>query len=108
MLPTTPAATPKGFEFDARVPRAHYQRAASIVGHLRIGSREVDIDGFGVRNRTWGFRDESVNLRETIGFFWVFPTYAISAMRLIGADGPDTILGYRMCEDSVDDVRAYL
>jgi len=95
---------PKGFEFDPREPLAHYQRGASVVGHFRVGETEVNVEGFGVRDRTWGFRDESVNLRETIGFFWMFPTYTLSAMRLLGADGSDTTIGYRLTEDAADPV----
>ena len=95
---------PKGYEYDPREPLMHYQRGASVTGHLRVGETEVNIEGFGVRDRTWGFRDESINLRETIGFFWVFPTYTLSAFRLLAADGSEVTQGYRLTEDAADPV----
>ncbi|EHB56496.1 hypothetical protein MycrhDRAFT_3690 [Mycolicibacterium rhodesiae JS60] len=98
---------PAGFEFDAKVPLAHYQRAATVAGRLTIRGVEYAIDGAGVRDRTWGFRDESINLRETIGFFWTFPDYAISAFRVMLNDGSEVLQGYRMKSDSVDLVKSF-
>ena len=95
---------PAGFEIDAKAPLAHYQRAATVSGQLTVRGVTYEIDGAGIRDRTWGFRDESMNLRETIGFFWVFPDYAISAFRILLNDGAEVLQGYRMRPDSVDSI----
>lgn len=98
---------PSGFEFDAKVPLAHYQRAATVTGDLCVYGDNFTVEGAGVRDRTWGFRDESLNLRETIGFFWVFPDYALSAFRVMLADGTEKLQGYRLSADSADPIEHF-
>ena len=36
----------------------HFQQGADVEGRVRIGSDEATIDGRGLRDRTWGFRDD--------------------------------------------------
>ncbi len=98
---------PSGFEFDARQPLVHYQRAATVTGTFHINGSDIAVQGNGVRDRTWGFRDESLNLRETIGFFWVFPDYAISAFRVMLANGIEKVQGYRLTEDGADPIEQF-
>ena len=98
---------PSGYEIDSTQPLSHYQRAATVTGSLRVDGDEFSVQGSGIRDRTWGFRDESVNLRETIGFFWVFPDYALSAFRVMLSDGTEKLQGYRLSADSADPVEGF-
>ena len=98
---------PAGFEYDVKEPLAHYQRAAAVTGNLRVADTDYKVQGEGVRDRTWGFRDESLNLRETIGFFWVFPDYAISAFRVMLTNGTEKLQGYRLTSAGADPVERF-
>lgn len=99
--------TPAGFEFDAKAPLQHYQRAASVSGRLRVGDKEYIVTGEGVRDRTWGFRDESLNLRETIGLFWVFPDYAISAFRILLNNNTEKLQGFVLRPEGAEPIAAF-
>jgi hypothetical protein len=84
---------PVAFSLDEEQPLMHYQRAAGVSGRLTVDGRLFDVDGKGFRDRTWGFRDESESVNEYFGFMFVFPSFAIDAMRLLG-NGGDATLGY--------------
>ncbi|AFR48203.1 DUF7065 domain-containing protein [Gordonia sp. KTR9] len=99
--------TPAGFEFDSSAPLQHYQRAAQVSGSLTINGVDYSVRGEGVRDRTWGFRDESINLRETIGFFWVFPDYAISAFRILLNNGTEAVQGYVLRQESAEPITGF-
>ena len=75
-------------------PLQHYQQAARVRGRFTVSGREVELDGFGMRDRTWGYRDESVSIAEYIGVLAVFPEFAVTTMRFAGADGSDRTEGY--------------
>src|SRR5439155_2356123 len=61
-----------------------------------LGGRDVTIDGFGIRDRTWGYRDESVSIAEYIAVTAVFDDFALTSMRFVSADGTDRTEGYRL------------
>jgi hypothetical protein len=86
--------SPRAFGLDKEHPLQHYQRSANVTGRLTVGGREVEIDGQGYRDRTWGFRDESASIREYYGTMWVFPDFSLSMMKLLGADGSESVLGF--------------
>jgi hypothetical protein len=90
--------SPAAFNLDKDRPLMHYQRAATVSGRLTIDGRELEIEGRGFRDRTWGFRDESSSVSEYFGFMFVFPRFAVTAMRLLGGDGKDSILGFTLSE----------
>jgi hypothetical protein len=92
---------PMAFSLDKRQPLMHYQRAATVKGSLVIDGREVTIDGTGFRDRTWGYRDESESVAEYFGYQFVFPTFAVNAMRLVGGDGNEATLGFALAGDAV-------
>jgi hypothetical protein len=79
-------------------PLQHFQQAARVEGRFTVDGREVVIDGFGLRDRTWGYRDESVSIAEYIAVVGVFDDFAITSMRFLGADGTDRTEGYRLAE----------
>ena len=92
---------PMAFSLDKRQPLMHYQRAATVKGSLIIDGREVTVDGTGFRDRTWGYRDESSSVGEYFGYQFVFPGFALNAMRLLGGDGNEATLGFALSDDAV-------
>jgi hypothetical protein len=92
---------PMAFSLDKRQPLMHYQRAATVKGSLVLDGREVTIDGTGFRDRTWGYRDESESVGEYFGFQFVFPRFAVNAMRLLGGDGNEATIGFLLSGEAV-------
>ena len=86
--------SPKAFALDAEHPLHHYQRSARVTGRLSVHGQTVDVDGFGYRDRTGGFREESASVREYYGTMWVFPQLSVSAIRLLGQDGHAATIGF--------------
>jgi hypothetical protein len=80
----------------AEEPLQHFQQAARVQGRFTVDGREVAIDGFGMRDRTWGYRDESVSIAEYVAITAVFDDFAFTSMRFVGADGSDRTEGYRL------------
>ncbi|WP_019876359.1 DUF7065 domain-containing protein [Sporichthya polymorpha] len=85
---------PKAFSLDSEHPLHHYQRSARVIGSLTVHGRTVEVDGFGYRDRTWGFREESASVQEYYGCMWVFPDVSVSAIRLLGQDGHTATIGH--------------
>ena len=79
-------------------PLQHFQQAAAVRGRFTVDGRDVTIDGFGIRDRTWGYRDESVSIAEYVAVTAVFDRFALTSMRFVGADGTDRTEGYRLGE----------
>jgi hypothetical protein len=93
--------SPEAFSLDKQQPLAHYQRAATVAGELVIDGRTVPIAGHGFRDRTWGYRDESSSVAEYFGCMFVFPSFAITAMKLRGAGGGEAaVLGNILAEEA--------
>lgn len=80
-------------------PLQHFQRGASVTGRLVVDGHELPFSGYGARDRTWGFRDESAAIDELIGFMWMFPTHALTTIRLLSSDGTDLTLGYHLDDE---------
>lgn len=79
-------------------PLQHFQQAARVQGRLDVDGREVTVDGFGMRDRTWGYRDESVSIAEYVAVTAVVEDCAFTVMRFVGADGRDRTEGYRLAD----------
>ena len=79
-------------------PLQHFQQAARVHGHLKVDGRDVTVDGVGIRDRTWGYRDESVSIAEYVAVTAVLDDFAFTVMRFVGADGGDRTEGYRLGE----------
>ncbi|MCA1842252.1 MAG: hypothetical protein LC792_03500 [Actinobacteria bacterium] len=78
-------------------PLQHFQQAARVQGRATVdGVGDVTIDGFGIRDRTWGYRDESVSIAEYVALTAVFDDFALTSMRFVSADGSDRLEGYRL------------
>jgi hypothetical protein len=80
-------------------PLEHYQRAARVRGTFTIDGTTVELDGFGLRDRTWGYRDESVSFTEYIGLMAVFDDYTIACMTFMGPDGEPKTDGFLLGEN---------
>jgi hypothetical protein len=77
-------------------PLQHFQQAARVRGRVSVEGRDLTIDGFGIRDRTWGYRDESVSIAEYVALTAVFDDFALTSMRFVSADGTDRTEGYRL------------
>jgi hypothetical protein len=87
-------------------PPTHFQRAAAVTGWLTVDGRRQPIRGDGFRDRSWGLRDESANLAEYVGYMWVFSDFAITVARMLGTDGGDHTLGYRLGKHGAQRIEA--
>lgn len=56
------------------------------------------IDGRGIRDRTWGHRDESVNISEYAWIFVTFADFSVTVMRFLGDGGHDVTDGFVLDE----------
>jgi hypothetical protein len=79
-------------------PLIHYEQAATITGNVTVGDTEIELHGYGFRDRSWGWRDESVSVVEYFGFMWVFDDFGITGNRALGADGVDYVTIFRVTE----------
>jgi hypothetical protein len=77
-------------------PLQHFQQAARVQGRFTVDGRHVTVDGFGFRDRTWGYRDESVSIAEYMALTAVFDDFAVTSMRFLSAEGTDRTEGYRL------------
>ncbi|GAA5061269.1 hypothetical protein [Nocardia callitridis] len=68
-------------------PLHHFQQACTVTGQVRIDGTTVGTTGHGMRDRTWGFRDEAAQWVEYAGLITVDETSFISAMKFLRTDG---------------------
>ncbi|MHB8693722.1 MAG: hypothetical protein ACYDHH_20995, partial [Solirubrobacteraceae bacterium] len=91
---------PLSFSLEKEQPLMHYQRTAAVTGVITLDGDTVEIDGDGIRDRTWGFRDESLSMAEYFGFIWIFEDLTVTAFKGLGEDGRTEVLGYFLAEDA--------
>jgi hypothetical protein len=72
----------------------HFQRAGRFFGEFTINGRPVSFEGVGIRDRTWGSRDESASIAEYIGVMAVFENSAVTVIRMRTTDGIDHTEGF--------------
>lgn len=75
-------------------PLQHFQQACRISGTFASGGDVVEVDGTGMRDRTWGFRDESGQWAEYAGLVAVFDDTFITAMKFLSLDGTLRVDGF--------------
>ena len=68
-------------------PLQHFQQACHLTGAFESSGVIYDVDGYGMRDRTWGFRDESGQWAEYAGLVAVFDDVFVTAMKFLGTDG---------------------
>jgi len=97
---TTPLFTLADFRSKEVIPRMgteplqHFQTTVGVSGHCRIDGHETAIDGRGIRDRTWGHRDESVNISEYVWLFATFDDFTVTAMRFHNDSGHNVTDGF--------------
>ncbi|MCV7412391.1 hypothetical protein AWC05_17405 [Mycobacterium florentinum] len=99
-LETTPLFAIADFRSKEVIPRMggeplqHFQTTVAVSGYCRVDGYETMIEGRGIRDRTWGHRDESVNISEYIWTFVAFGDFSVTAMRFLGDGGHDVTDGF--------------
>jgi len=86
-------------------PLQHFQRAAIVTGTVAVGDAEAQVDGLGLRDRTWGYRDESAAWPEYIGVIADIDGALLTIMKFKGADGATACDGF-LLSDSADKATA--
>jgi hypothetical protein len=85
-------------------PLQHYQSATRVKGTVTVGARQLSVDGVGFRDRTAGYRDESVAWAEYLGLNVVLPDRAITSMRFKGVDGAESMEGYVLSDGGAREI----
>ncbi|MFI5716173.1 hypothetical protein [Nocardia sp. NPDC051750] len=75
-------------------PLQHFQQACTVTGSVTVAGATVTTMGRGLRDRTWGFRDESAQWIEFAALFVVDKSTFVSAMKFRGADDALTVDGF--------------
>lgn len=93
-LTNGPLFTPADFSVGGLIPELvpgkplqHFQQGCSLQGSITVNGVTHQVDGSGMRDRTWGFRDEAAQFAEYAGLVAVFGGCFISAMKFLGTEG---------------------
>jgi hypothetical protein len=68
-------------------PLQHFQQACAMTGTLVLDGVASPVQALGMRDRTWGYREESAQWIEYAGLVAVLDDTFITAMKFLGADG---------------------
>lgn len=80
-------------------PLHHYQQGCTVTGIAVIAGATTEFNGYGMRDRTWGFRDEAVQWVEYAGLVAVSDTAFITAMKFLGNEGSVKADGFLITAD---------
>lgn len=75
-------------------PLQHFQQACDIQGTIEHDGHTWSLQATGMRDRTWGFRDEAAQWIEYAGLVCVIDGAFVSAMKFLGMDGTLRSDGY--------------
>lgn len=96
-----PLWTPADFSLNELIPPLvpdkplqHFQQACSLKGTVEADGRTWTVDATGMRDRTWGFREEAAQWIEYAGLVCVIGGGFVSAMKFLGSDGTLRSDGY--------------
>jgi hypothetical protein len=87
-------------------PLQHFQQGCTIVGSVTIDGATVETNGYGMRDRTWGFRDESAQWVEYAVLNATDNSSFITALKFLGADGTLTAGGFVIDADRSTSITA--
>lgn len=100
-LGNAPLWTPADFSINELIPPLvpdkplqHFQQACRLRGTVQVDGQTWTVDATGMRDRTWGFRDEAAQWIEYAGLVCVIGGGFVSAMKFLGADGTLRSDGY--------------
>ena len=101
LLGNAPLWTPADYSLNDLIPPLvpdeplqHFQQAGTVRGTIEHDGRTWDVDAIGMRDRTWGFRDESAQWVEYAGLVGVIDGQFFTAIKFLGADGTLRSDGY--------------
>lgn len=93
-LTNTPVHQPADYSVNDLIPALvpgkplqHFQQACHLTGAFEADGTTHHVNGFGMRDRTWGFRDEAAQWAEYAGLVAVFDGVFVTAMKFLGTDG---------------------
>lgn len=72
----------------------HYQGAVVVTGSVEVDGEQAEVDGVGMRDRTWGFRDESAAWPEYYGIVVDLGGRMLTIMKFATADGGQITDGF--------------
>ncbi len=75
-------------------PLHHYQQGASVVGAVECRGEVTEFQADGIRDRTWGFRDDSAAVAEYVAVILRFEDTFLTVMKFRGNDGADRTEGF--------------
>lgn len=87
-------------------PVHHYQVTVDVTGTCALRGTTIDLNATGIRDRTWGYRDESVNITEYFWFFATFQDWSVTAMRFFAHDVPERTDGFVITEGETRPIRS--
>jgi hypothetical protein len=85
-------------------PVEHFEQTVDLTGQCTIKGTKTTLNATGIRDRTWGYRDESANIKEYFWLFATFPGFSIAAMRFSAEDVAERTDGFVLREDSTQTV----
>jgi hypothetical protein len=93
-LINTPMWTPADYSLTELIPPLvpgrplqHFQQACRIEGTITHAGLSWQVAGLGMRDRTWGFRDEAAQWVEYAGIVGIVDGGFVTAMKFLGPDG---------------------
>jgi hypothetical protein len=105
-LTNTPMWTPADYSLNELIPPLvpgrplqHFQQACRIEGTFTHADRSWAVSGHGMRDRTWGFRDEAAQWLEYAGIVGIVDGGFVTAMKFLGPDGNLKADGYWVNDD---------
>jgi hypothetical protein len=92
---------------DDNHPLHHHQHPMRVQGTVTFGSEERALHGTGWRDRTWGFRDESVQWSEYACVIAVFDDSALVALKMRAAGDELRTFGWRVSDTAKEPVTTF-
>jgi hypothetical protein len=79
---------------------SHYEQGADVTGKITMDGQTYELSGRGVRDRTWGFRDEqggwTQKLTEYFGLVSCFETFDLCASKFGYLDADPCVVGHQV------------
>jgi hypothetical protein len=79
-------------------PLQHFQGAVLVTGTVAVDGDETSVDGAGIRDRTWGYRDESAQFPEYCAIVLDIDGRMLTIMRFAQPDGGTLTDGFLMSD----------
>jgi hypothetical protein len=82
----------------------HYQQGTQVSGSMRVRAEEIPFNGFGFRDRTWGWRSEGRQFRELYGASLCFENFDLTLLKFLLPDDSTLAGGFLQADDGIHDV----